>query len=134
MFTYGVQGTVHIRLMPPLPHASLRFGLQVVEEALTTVLTDRPYNPLALYAGVSSVPVRRRLGAGEGAADAAEGRVLPYQVSRQHGGSWVERYRSDREEVEAVAEKWRRAREEELPDEETDLAEFDFRQQYDDFA
>lgn len=106
----------------------------MVEEALTTVLTDRPYNPLALYAGVSSVPARRRLEEGEGAAEAADGKVLPYQVFRQHGGSSAERYRSGREEVEAVAEKWRRAREEELPDEETDLAEFDFRQQYDDFA
>lgn len=92
----------------------------MVEEALTTSLTDRPYNPLVLYAGISSTA--RAGHAGEGARRAHDSGLANGVVLARGLGT------------ETNVDAWRRHREDELADEETGLAEVDFRQQYDDFA
>lgn len=125
-------------------------GCQVLEEALTTALTDRPYNPVVHYAGVSSHTSARS--AGIGAADAQQrgqgsaSAVRSYRGGSQHAGitakagasaSEAAAYGSARSRSgEADVEVWRRAMDNYAchDAEESELAEVDFRQQYDDFA
>ncbi|CAM9798209.1 unnamed protein product [Scytosiphon promiscuus] len=86
---------------------------QVVEAALTTALTDRPYSrPLAAYAGNGG-----QVMAGAGGGAAAEGPVTgPYGGGGGKRGDVAGDGLVDAE------------------DEADDLAEVDFRDQYDDFA